>query len=75
MESALEWLEYKSTLCSGCGKPRHESFDPDGPEYVAEAWCCFACQTRDQKAREWRDDEHADPAGIYFLVRESGDEP
>jgi hypothetical protein len=57
-------------LCGGCGKPRHEAFDPDGPEYEATAWRCFACEQRDKKAKEWRDDESADPAGIHFVVTE-----
>ena len=72
-DAALEWVDYKASLCTGCGRPRSETFDPDGPEYVAEAWCCFACEERDQKAKAWREDEHADPAGIYFVVQERGE--
>lgn len=72
-EAALEWADYQATLCTGCGRRRDESFNPDGPDYEAEAWCCFACQARDHKAHEWREDNNADPAGIYFVVRERGE--
>lgn len=71
IEAALEWADWRATLCTGCGRPRDESFDPDGPEYVAEAWCCFACEARDQKMKEWREDDTADQAGIYFVARET----
>jgi hypothetical protein len=70
----LEWAEWQKSLCTGCGRPRHESFDVDGEPYIAEAWCCFACQAVEHKAREWSGSEAADPAGIKFVVREGGGE-
>lgn len=68
-------MEYARSLCTGCGRPISETFAEDGPEYVAEAWCCFACQAREQKQLEWASEEPADRAGIYYVVQERGDEP
>jgi hypothetical protein len=69
VEAALEWAEWKASLCPGCGNPKHESFAADGPNYEAEAWRCRACEARDKKASIWARDEHADTSGIYFVIR------
>lgn len=74
-DAALEWMDFQRTLCSGCGLPLRETFDEDGPEYVAEAWCCFACKAREEKALEWGQDAPEDRAGIKFIVQERGEEP
>lgn len=47
---AIEWDDYQSSLCSGCGQPQHETFDPTNV-YEAEGWTCFACQARDAETR------------------------
>lgn len=73
-EAALDWAEWKQGLCSGCGQPRHESFDPRGPEYQIEALECRACAARDRKAEAWRSNEHAELHGIQFVIRQD-DEP
>lgn len=38
---ALEYHE--RDVCPGCGQPRHESTDPDGPDYSAEDFQCRGC--------------------------------
>ena len=42
--AALAWQSYLYSLCSGCGQPRHESFDAEADgAYVAHADRCHAC--------------------------------
>ena len=68
VEAAIEWVEWKADLC-GCGHPRSETFTEDAErQYEAKALKCHACAERDRLARKWRDDENANPAGLYFAV-------
>lgn len=67
-------MDYESSLCSGCGRPRHETFDPANEQaYEAEAQRCHACATRDRKTTMWREDENADTSGVYFAIHERDD--
>lgn len=69
IEAALEWQDYQSSLCSGCGNPKAECFDPKNEDdYEAEPLRCHACATRDRKAKLVGSDEHADASGLYFAV-------
>ncbi len=52
-EAALEWTDYKASLCSGCGNPRSECMDPKRSEaYEAVPLQCFACAARDAEHRQ-----------------------
>lgn len=66
-------MQWQDELCPGCGQPRDECMDPDGPIYDAEAWRCSACEAKDSKAREFSD-SGGSTAGLYFAVttREEG---
>lgn len=68
MVAALEFTEYQESLCTGCGSPRAESFDPAGPVYAVEALRCRACSARAVVAREFGEDDHADLDGMFFAV-------
>lgn len=69
MEAALEWAEYKASLCN-CGRPRSETFDPKAErEFDAEALRCHACAAKESLARVWNEDEHANPSGVYFIAK------
>jgi hypothetical protein len=53
-----------------CGFSREESFAPENEDaYSADTLRCHACAARDRVAREWAQDEHADPAGIFYSVK------
>lgn len=71
-EAALVWQEAQDDACSGCGHPRSETMDPNGPDYTATALRCRACETRDAMASKWKRDEHADFGGLRFAVTERG---
>lgn len=71
-EAALEWADYNAELCSGCSQPRTNTFDPNGPKYVAEALRCRGCAERDRLVKSWQRDDRADTGGIYFVVQERG---
>lgn len=71
LDAALEWHEWKGSLCPGCGNQRHDTLNPNGPRYVADSLRCRACEARDHEAHSWREDRNADPAGIYFTVTET----
>jgi hypothetical protein len=73
----LEWIDYQSSLCSGCGQPKTECMDPENDgHYVADPVQCFACAARDAESRgaakAKSDGSFGDAAfdGIYFAVRE-----
>jgi hypothetical protein len=43
-EWVLAWQAYRDGLCSGCGHPMEESFDPDNAErYATHRLRCYAC--------------------------------
>lgn len=67
MEAALEWQRWQDQVCSGCGNPRDECMDPDGPQYAAKPLRCRACEARDAAAREFAEAK-GDNAGLYFAV-------
>lgn len=68
-DAALEWLEHQESLCGGCGRPRHESFDPDSEDsYDAHVLVCHACRAREQRAAEMRSGDNADTSGIYIAI-------
>jgi len=70
----LEWQAWKATLCSGCGLPRHETMTPAAEFlFAAEPVRCHACAARERKAKVVHGDEHADTAGLYFVVEREGD--
>jgi hypothetical protein len=51
--AALEWADYQSLHCSGCGHLRSESMDPDNAgAYEAVPLTCFACAAKDRETRE-----------------------
>jgi len=69
-EAALEWMDYKQSLCSGCGMSRLESFNPDGPNYEAEVLRCRACETREARGEKMREASNVDMNGMYIAVTE-----
>lgn len=78
-QAALEWMEYRSSLCGGCGLPRSETMDPDrSGMYEAEVWQCHACAPKDAAGRhasEAKSDGKFSTAafdGIYIAVVEKG---
>ncbi len=65
----MQWLEYRVSLCSGCGSPRVESFDPvNERRYEAHVLKCHACAARDGKARVVRDNNDSNVSGLYFAA-------
>ena len=68
MEAALEWQRFDRLKCPGCGQPRDECMDPNGPSYHAEPLRCFACQTRDSAREQFSNAEKADMNGLFFTV-------
>lgn len=67
--AALEWIDYEASLCSGCGHPRAESFDPKNAfEYDAEPLQCHACKARDERAAARNKKPNTDHAGIYYAI-------
>ncbi|MBK6556107.1 MAG: hypothetical protein IPG16_02460 [Comamonadaceae bacterium] len=71
--AALAWQSYLDSLCSGCGQPRHESFDAEADgAYVAHADRCHACTAAAIQQRAWTKADAAviggydGSAGRYF---------
>lgn len=75
MAAALEWADYKASLCpGGCGYPKVESMDvANESRYDAVAVRCFACEARDKAGKKWATDENSDTAGLLFSVVEDAD--
>lgn len=71
-QAALEWQAYKDSLCSGCGLPRVESFDPANQErYDVEVLRCFACRERERTAfnrNAARDNGSPPLMGEYYAI-------
>lgn len=79
IEAALEWIAYQDSLCSGCGNPKSECWDPDRDgTYEAIAVQCFACAARDAENRRASEARASDRMGsssfdgLYFAVTERG---
>lgn len=52
-ESALAWMQYLGTLCSGCGHPATETMnEADDGAWEAVPVHCFACAARDAEKRQ-----------------------
>jgi hypothetical protein len=71
---ALEWIEYEQSLCTGCGQPRSESFDPNGPEYDADYYRCRACEAMYDAQRSDQNDRTFDPAGAHYVLERVSDD-
>lgn len=65
----MTWQTEQDLKCSGCGKRRDESFNPDGPDYDATPLVCRACEARDKAAAHMRDGDNT--AGIYIAIEET----
>ena len=68
-EAALDWLEYEQNKCPGCGRQRDECFADDGPDYTTTPLVCWACQDRDNTARQYQKG-NGDTAGVFFVTEE-----
>lgn len=71
-EAALEWLEWKDSLCSGCGQPRHEAFDSANTDaYSVTALECHPCAARERRAyadQQSRDAGQPPAFGRFYAV-------
>lgn len=70
-EAVLEWQAYQKSLCSGCKRPRSESFDiAMDDHYDVHALQCHACAARDRRAynRSRERDDGVPPFGLYYAV-------
>lgn len=62
-------MEWKASLCPGCGHPRHETFDPKNAfEYNTEALQCHACADRDRTSKARGENDRVDSSGVYLIV-------
>lgn len=67
----MEWIAYEASLCVGCKQPRVESMNPANEErYKAEAIVCFACASRERKARNDAQNESGTLPGCYYAIVE-----
>ena len=73
-EWALVWQEAQDDKCAGCGHPRSETMNPNGPEYDVTPLRCRACEPKEAAAERWQRDDHAITHGIKFAVTERGGE-
>jgi hypothetical protein len=68
-EAALAWIEYRDSLCPGCGRKRIESMAPENDDaYTAIALRCFACAAKERASAEFGRAQHADTAGLAFVI-------
>jgi hypothetical protein len=77
-EAALEWAEWRASLCPNCRFPKDESMDPaaaEGPgrpgRYDAKLVTCQACAERDRKSKVIAGDETFDTSGVFIAVVEA----
>lgn len=72
LQQAVDLLD--AVKCSGCGQPRWLSHDKAfKKQWKASVEVCFACQAREQKAKEF--DEHPHPRALHSGVEFVGDVP
>lgn len=72
-DAAFDYMEYLDGLCSGCGQPRHESFDEANfMEYETVALRCHACADKEMTGRARQQDNNASTEGIYLVVDKKG---
>lgn len=76
---ALEWDEYRSSLCSGCGQPKTDGMNPDAEDtYEAVPLQCFPCAAREAEGRRASEAVGNDKLGrgaldgIYYAVMKKG---
>lgn len=78
-EAALEWQAYQRSLCPGCKRPRHESFDiAMDDHYDVTPLRCNACYARDSKAwnrNAGRAPDEPPQFGEFYIVQPDGDAP
>lgn len=72
-DAAFEYMQFLDELCSGCGQPRHESFDGSNfLAYETTALRCHACADKEMTAKARQQDENASTEGIYLVVDKKG---
>lgn len=60
-DAAVAWQQEQARLCSGCGNPKRETYDPVNEfAYEAVVLQCHACATRDRKL-----DKYEERFGLY----------
>lgn len=65
-DAALEWSAYQRSLCQGCRRPRHESFDPAmDDQYTVTSLQCHACAARDLRAWNRAQERERDAAPLF----------
>lgn len=69
VQAAVLWQIEENARCTGCGQPRNECMGPedDAPDYQVTITRCWACELRDAKQNEFREDG-ASSSGIYMSV-------
>ena len=72
-EAALVWQEAQDDACAGCGQPRSETMDPNGPDYEATPLRCRACEVREARANQMAQQDGS-MYGMKFAVVERGGE-
>lgn len=69
--AALVWQEYEKSLCSGCKRPRDETFALEMDDhYDVVPVVCHACAARDSKAsKRLRENEGRPLFGEFYIVK------
>lgn len=70
-EAALVWQECQDDACSGCGHPRSETMNPNGPDYEATPLRCRACEAREARAHQMAQMD-GPMHGMKFAVNDRG---
>lgn len=70
-EAAIEWQLYQNSLCSGCRRPRQESFAVGMDDhYDVTELQCHACAARERRAWNTRPNAGESPSfGRFFVVK------
>jgi hypothetical protein len=59
---ALEWQDWSSQICPGCGHHLTDSTD-EANHYETRDRVCFACEAKEQHVKELQENERAVTAG------------